>query len=97
VIINFYIQHICCFKCSSDKTRRALLNWHRRLQIIKGTAEGLVYMHKHSLLRIIHGDLKPNNLLLDDDMNPKISDFGSARILSSDVAEEQTSMVVGTR
>jgi serine/threonine protein kinase len=72
-----------------------LLNWHRRLQIIKGIAEGLVYMHKHSLL--MHGDLKPNNILLDDDMNPKISDFGSSRLLSSDVAEEQTSRVVGTR
>ncbi|KAJ1260576.1 hypothetical protein BS78_10G242900 [Paspalum vaginatum] len=79
-----------------DKTRRALLDWNMRLRIIKGIAEGLVYMHKQSLSWIIHGDLKPSNILLDHDMSPKIADFGSARILSSDVAERQTNRVVGT-
>ncbi|WVZ78799.1 hypothetical protein U9M48_026450 [Paspalum notatum var. saurae] len=79
-----------------DKTKGALLNWSKRLGIIKGLAEGIVYMHKHSLLWMIHGDLKPNNVLLDHDMNPRIGDFGSARTLSSYVAEEQTSRVVGT-
>jgi serine/threonine protein kinase len=85
------------FKHFADKTKGALLNWNKRLGIIKGLAEGLVYMHKHSHLWMIHGDLKPNNILLDRDMSPKIADFGSARTLSSDVAEEQTSRVVGTR
>ncbi|OQU76941.1 hypothetical protein SORBI_3010G239700 [Sorghum bicolor] len=78
------------------KTKGALLNWYKRLGIIKGLAEGLVYMHKHSHLWMMHGDLKPSNILLDHDISPKICDFGSARTLSSDVAEEQTSRVIGT-
>ncbi|RLN12397.1 cysteine-rich receptor-like protein kinase 19 [Panicum miliaceum] len=79
-----------------EKTKGPLLNWHKRLQIIKGLAEGLIYMHKRSLLWIIHGDLKPNNVLLDQDMNPKIADFGSARTLSSDIEEGRTIRIVGT-
>jgi serine/threonine protein kinase len=78
--------------------RKGLLSdWSTRLTIIKGLAEGLVYLHKNSKSWIVHRDLKPKNILLDSDMIPKITDFGSARTLSSDVAEERTSSVVGTR
>ncbi|KAF0904561.1 hypothetical protein E2562_035456 [Oryza meyeriana var. granulata] len=79
---------------STDKTKGALLNWSKRLQIIKGLAEGLLYLHKDSW--IVHRDFKPSNILLDHDMNPKIADFGSAVTLVSDVAEERTRRVVGT-
>ncbi|CAN6215825.1 unnamed protein product [Urochloa humidicola] len=79
-----------------DKRNGSLLDWSKRLNIIKGLADGLVYLHKQSMLWIVHRDLKPTNILLDHDMNPKISDFGSARTLSSDITEERTSRVVGT-
>ncbi|CAL5040198.1 unnamed protein product [Urochloa decumbens] len=79
-----------------DKRNGSLLDWSKRLNIIKGLADGLVYLHKQSMLWIVHRDLKPKNILLDHDMNPKICDFGSARALSSDTAEERTSRVVGT-
>ncbi|CAM0909596.1 unnamed protein product [Alopecurus aequalis] len=79
-----------------DRIKGPLLDWSKRLKIIKGVIEGLVYLHKGSMLSIVHRDLKPNNILLDHNMDPKISDFGSARTLSSDVAEEYTSRVVGT-
>ena len=64
--------------------------------IIKGIAQGLLYLHKHSRLRVIYRDVKASNILLDHEMNPKISDFGMAKMFSSNDNEGNTERVVGT-
>uniref|UniRef100_A0A453GPU6 Protein kinase domain-containing protein n=1 Tax=Aegilops tauschii subsp. strangulata TaxID=200361 RepID=A0A453GPU6_AEGTS len=79
-----------------DANRTTLVDWKKRREIIEGIAQGLLYLHKHSRLRIIHRDLKASNILLDQDMNPKISDFGLAKIFSSNDIEGSTKRVVGT-
>ncbi|KAJ4830433.1 Zygote arrest protein 1 [Turnera subulata] len=56
------------------------LSWSTRLRIIKGIAKGLAYLHEFSPKKYVHGDLKPNNVLLGLNMEPQISDFGLGRL-----------------
>ncbi|KAM6585094.1 hypothetical protein CsatB_012096 [Cannabis sativa] len=79
-----------------NQTKGTALNWQMRFDIIVGIARGLLYLHRDSRLRIIHRDLKASNILLDNEMNPKISDFGLARIFGGDQNEVTTKRVVGT-
>ncbi|KAI3412483.1 uncharacterized protein J3R85_017302 [Psidium guajava] len=79
-----------------DHDRSSSLAWKRRFDIILGIARGLLYLHQDSNLQVIHRDLKASNILLDVNMNPKISDFGLARIFRGDDTEAETRRIVGT-
>ncbi|KAE8793899.1 cysteine-rich receptor-like protein kinase 10 [Hordeum vulgare] len=79
-----------------DTEKRGQLDWGKRYKIISGIARGLQYLHEDSQLKVVHRDLKASNVLLDTNMNPKISDFGLARLFGGDQTQGVTSRVVGT-
>ncbi|KAM1187305.1 hypothetical protein ACFX2J_023251 [Malus domestica] len=78
-----------------DKNKVQILNWKERFEIIVGTAEGLAYLHEGCAVRIIHRDIKSSNVLLDENLSPKIADFGLVRCFASEQSHISTG-IAGT-
>ncbi|XP_011030956.1 PREDICTED: G-type lectin S-receptor-like serine/threonine-protein kinase At4g27290 [Populus euphratica] len=92
---GIYLHSLNKQNCA-DETEDTLLDWPTRYNIINGIARGLLYLHQDSRLRVIHRDLKASNILLDYELNPKISDFGLARSFGGNEIEANTIKVAGT-
>jgi serine/threonine protein kinase len=84
------------FGCHLDHEEKRRLDWRKRFNIIEGVARGLQYLHEDSQKKIVHRDLKASNILLDSHMNPKIGDFGLARLFGQDQTRDVTNNIIGT-
>ncbi|XP_068669526.1 cysteine-rich receptor-like protein kinase 10 [Aristolochia californica] len=96
LLVYEYVLNHSLDKFLFDPTNRGQLDWSTRYKIIGGIARGLLYLHEDSRLRIIHRDLKASNILLDRNMDPKISDFGLAKLFGRDETRGNTNRIAGT-
>ncbi|XP_076885703.1 putative receptor protein kinase ZmPK1 [Bidens hawaiensis] len=82
----------------AENLRLRKLNWDTLLDVVKGTVKGLAYLHEECLEWVLHCDVKPHNILLDGNYNPKVADFGLSRVLDrGDVKNSRFSTTRGTR
>ncbi|KAL0911299.1 hypothetical protein M5K25_019431 [Dendrobium thyrsiflorum] len=96
MLVYEYLPKTSLDKYLFDSNKRPQLDWGTRYKIIEGIGRGLLYLHEDSRLKIIHRDLKASNILLDNNMIPKISDFGLARLLHIDQTHQNTDRIAGT-
>ncbi|KAF8688172.1 hypothetical protein HU200_042403 [Digitaria exilis] len=91
-------QRLLCFEYLPNRSldkyiKDASLEWRKCYKIIKGVCKGLHFLHKKN---IVHSDLKPANILLDNDMVPKIADFGISRCFDGKQTHTVTANITGS-
>ncbi|XP_021719478.1 cysteine-rich receptor-like protein kinase 8 [Chenopodium quinoa] len=96
ILVYEYLPNSSLDRFLFDKKKQTSLTWETRFKIIVGIARGLLYLHEDSPLKVIHRDLKASNILLDEHMNPKISDFGLAKLFKVNQSHGDTNRIVGT-
>lgn len=95
--IHIHLYPYLLLAFTGERATKEPLDWPKRSQIVRGIAQGAVYLHKLCEPRIIHGDLKPGNILLDASLKPKICDFGISKALKADADKDCTGVVVGSQ
>ncbi|KAL7111230.1 hypothetical protein ACP275_05G075300 [Erythranthe tilingii] len=96
LLVYELVQNASLDRFIFDPIKRFYFDWEKRYKVIVGIARGLHYLHEDSSFRIIHRDIKAENILLDAEMNPKIADFGTARLFQQDQSGANTRRIVGT-